>query len=144
MFTGYRIIRSSIAGIMDEADEKLLTKLVKLAHTNRRENWIDLHNLRVIKYGSKLHVDCHLTVPWYLNVHEAHLEIEELVSLIRKEFGETVEFFVHSDGCLDFQCSICIKSNCNVRQKVFEQRIEWSVENVLSNEKHRLNEEKRN
>ena len=144
MYTGYRIIRSSIAGIMDEADEKLLRKLVRLADTHRRENWIDLHNLRVIKYGSKLHVDCHLTVPWYLNVHEAHIEIEELVSLIRKEFGETVEFFVHSDGCLDFQCSICIKSNCNVRQKVFEQRIEWTAVNVLSNQKHRLNEEKRN
>ena len=138
LFTGYSIIRSSIGGIMDEADEKLLTRLVALLDAHRRENWIDLHNLRVIKYGSKLHVDCHLTVPWYLNVHEAHLEIEELVTLIRKEFGNTVEFFVHSDGCLDFQCSLCFKQNCNVRQKHFEKRIPWTLENVLSNKKHML------
>ncbi|HUR10011.1 MAG TPA: cation diffusion facilitator family transporter [Flavitalea sp.] len=138
LYTGYRIVRSSIAGIMDEADEKLIAKLVKLADKQRRENWIDLHNLRVIKYGSKLHIDCHLTVPWYLNVHEAHLEIEELVWLIRKEFGDAVEFFVHSDGCLDFQCSLCFKTNCNVRQKIFEKRIAWSAENVVSNKKHRL------
>lgn len=138
LYTGYTIIRSSIAGIMDEADEKLLTRLVAVVDAHRRENWIDVHNLRVIKYGSKLHVDCHLTVPWYLNVHEAHLEIEELVTLIRKEFGDTVEFFVHSDGCLDFQCSLCFKQNCNVRQKHFEKRIPWTLENVLSNKKHRL------
>ena len=31
-----------------------------------------LHNLRVIKYGSTLHIDCHLTLPWYLNISEAH------------------------------------------------------------------------
>ena len=63
MYTGYRIIRRSIAGIMDEADEKLLTELVNLLNNNRQENWVDMHNLRVIKYGSVLHIDCHLTVP---------------------------------------------------------------------------------
>ena len=72
MFTGYKIVRTSIAGIMDEADETLIKKMVALLNANRRENWIDLHNLRIIQYGSGLHVDCHLTVPWYLNVHEAH------------------------------------------------------------------------
>jgi len=71
IYTGYKILRSSIAGIMDEADLDLLKKMVEILNKNRRENWIDLHNLRVIKYGGQLHVDCHLTVPWYLNVREA-------------------------------------------------------------------------
>jgi divalent metal cation (Fe/Co/Zn/Cd) transporter len=57
---------------MDEADIELLKKIVDLLNKNKRENWVDLHNLRVIKYGSILHIDCHLTVPWYLNVNEAH------------------------------------------------------------------------
>ena len=67
----------------------------------------DLHNLRLIKYGGQLHIDCHMTVPWYLNVHEAHAEIDALIALIKKEFGDAIEFFVHSDGCLDFSCPIC-------------------------------------
>src|SRR6266536_1993526 len=116
MFTGYRILRHSIAGIMDEADMKLLSRMVQLLNTNRRENWVDLHNLRVIKYGSVLHVDCHLTVPWYLNVKEAHVEIDALAQLIRREFGESLELFVHTDGCLYSQCPICIKTDCPVRQ----------------------------
>jgi cation diffusion facilitator family transporter len=139
IYTGYKIIRSSIAGIMDEADTALLGKLIQVLNNNRKENWIDLHNLRVIKYGGQLHVDCHLTVPWYLNVHEAHKEIDALTALIKKEMGEAVEFFVHSDGCLDFSCSICTKQDCTVRQKVFEQKVDWTIENILSDKKHRLN-----
>ncbi len=52
IFTGYKIVRSSVAGIMDEADEVILKKLVALLNINRKENWIDLHNLRIIKYGA--------------------------------------------------------------------------------------------
>jgi cation diffusion facilitator family transporter len=63
--TGYRILRSSVAGIMDEYDRELLVKMVGTLNHNRRNNWIDLHNLRIIKYGNVLHLDCHLTVPWY-------------------------------------------------------------------------------
>lgn len=138
MFTGYTIVRRSIAGIMDEADTKLLTKMVQVLDSNRRENWIDLHNLRVIKYGSVLHMDCHLTVPWYLNVHEAHREIDALAELVRKNFGESLELFVHSDGCLPFSCLICNKTNCTERKNNFEQRITWTLENISQNKKHEL------
>ena len=101
---------------------------------------MDLHNLRVIKYGSILHVDCHLTVPWYLNIHEGHREIDVLSQLIRKEFGESLELFVHSDGCLPFQCHICNKQDCPVRQHNFEKRVIWTLENISQNKKHRLSE----
>jgi cation diffusion facilitator family transporter len=136
IFTGYKILRRSIAGIMDEADVKLLDELVAILNNNRRENWVDLHNLRVIKYGSVLHIDCHLTVPWYLNVHEAHKEIDILGALIKEKFGESVELFVHSDGCLPFQCHICNKHDCPVRQQEFEKRIVWTWENVSQDKKH--------
>jgi cation diffusion facilitator family transporter len=136
LYTGYRILRSSIAGIMDEADMKLLQDLVTYINAHRRDNWIDLHNLRVIKYGGLLHVDCHLTVPWYLNVLEAHNEVDALTALIRSKFGEAMEFFVHTDACMDFSCRICSKESCTVRKHAFEERIEWSLSNVISDQKH--------
>ena len=138
IYTGYKIIRSSVAGIMDEADIDLLKQMVTLLNKHRRTNWIDLHNLRVIKYGGVLHIDCHLTVPWFLNINEAHLEIDELISLIRNHYSETVEFFVHTDGCLEFSCSLCNKSDCPVRRRPFEKQVEWTLQNVLSNKKHQL------
>jgi cation diffusion facilitator family transporter len=138
LYTGYKIIRSSLAGIMDEIDTELLSKLVIVLNNNRRDNWIDLHNLRVIKYGGQLHIDCHMTVPWYLNVHEAHAEIDALIALIKKESGDAIEFFVHTDGCLDFSCHICSKQDCHVRKHPFEKRIEWTLQNIISNKKHGL------
>ena len=138
MYTGYKILRRSIAGIMDEADVELLKKIVDLLNKNKRENWVDLHNLRVIKYGSILHIDCHLTVPWFLNVQEAHIEVDALSNLVRQEFGESVELFVHVDGCLPFSCKVCNKQNCNERKHNFEKRIDWTLENVLQNQKHHV------
>lgn len=136
IYTGYTIVRPSIAGIMDEADKTLLNDIVACLNKNRRENWIDIHNMRIIKYGSTLHCDCHLTVPWYLNVREAHAEIEALGALIKNEFGEAVELFVHSDGCQEYSCRICSKQNCMVRLHPFEKRITWTIENISHDAKH--------
>lgn len=138
IYNGYKIIRSSLAGIMDEADTELLNKFIAVLNEKKQENWIDLHNLRVIKYGSLLHVDCHFTVPWYLNVYEAHNEIDALASLIQQEFGDRIELFVHTDGCLPFSCSICSKTDCTVRQHPFQHKVEWTMENLVSNKKHQL------
>ena len=138
IITGYKIVRKSLDGIMDEADMNLLSQMVTVLNKMRRDDWIDMHNLRVIKYGNVLHVDCHLTVPWYLNVHQAHDEIDHLAGHIRKDFGESLELFVHSDGCLYFQCHICRKKDCPVRQHDFKQEVVWSVDNLLQNKKHGL------
>ncbi|HLF46606.1 MAG TPA: cation diffusion facilitator family transporter, partial [Chitinophagaceae bacterium] len=137
-YTGYKILRKSIAGIMDEADIELLGKMVQVLNINRRENWVDLHNLRVIKYGSLIHLDCHLTVPWFLNIHEAHREVDALSLLIRKEFGDAIELFVHTDGCLPFSCKICNKKNCSERKHNFEKQINWTKETILQNQKHHI------
>jgi cation diffusion facilitator family transporter len=138
IYNGYSIIRRSLAGIMDEADSKLLERFIVLLNKNRREQWIDLHNLRVIQYGALLHIDCHLTVPWYLNVHEAHREIDELASMIEKELDDSIELFVHTDGCMPFSCTVCSIADCTVRQQAMVSRPEWTLQNILSNEKHRL------
>lgn len=138
LYNGYQIVRKSVAGIMDEADEKLLQKMVHLLNENRQEKWVDLHNFRVMKYGAVLHIDCHLTVPWYLNVREAHAEIDKLVLLIKHEFGDAVEVFVHTDACMEFSCPICQVKNCPVRLHPFQKLVTWKMENIISNEKHSL------
>ncbi len=135
-YTGYKIIRSSVAGIMDEADENLLKEMIATLNENRRINWVDLHNLRIIKYGALLHLDAHLTVPWYFNVYEAHNEIDELTELLRKNYGDSLEIFVHSDACMEFSCAICIKDDCKVRQNPLLKKIEWSKDNISTNIKH--------
>ena len=138
LVTGYRIVRKSIAGIMDEADEKLLRDMIEHLQRNRRPAWIDLHNLRVIKYGSVLHVDCHLSVPWYFNVRESHGEVDLLEKTIHEFCGRQVELFVHTDACKDFSCNICSIENCPERKAPLKQILEWTFDNVRENQRHRL------
>ncbi|MEO5603399.1 MAG: cation diffusion facilitator family transporter [Cyclobacteriaceae bacterium] len=137
-YSGFKIVRTSVAGIMDERDNDLLRKMIVILDKNRSKNWVDIHNIRIIKYGSTLHLDSHLTVPWYLNVHEAHEEIDKLGHIIRKEFGDSIELFVHSDGCLPISCPICIKDDCPVRHHAFQRRIQWTVQNMERDQKHQI------
>ncbi len=138
IYNGYQIIRASLAGIMDEADLALLEEVIAELNKQRNVNWVDLHNLRVIKYGSLMHIDCHLTVPWYLNVNEAHQVVEDFTTLIRNKFGASIEFFVHTDGCMPYSCPICSVENCKERKTPFEKKLNWTIENVLSDLKHQL------
>lgn len=136
IWTGYRILRRSVAGIMDEADRELLDDLVKFLQEHRQKNWVDIHQLRIIKYGSVLHIDCHLTVPWYFNVLEAHQEVTALEETIDSLFGNRVELSVHTDGCRPSACPICTKSDCSRRQAPFDEALVWSLDIALSHLRH--------
>lgn len=138
IYDGYMIVRQSLAGIMDEADMELLEEVIAEINLSRNAKWIDLHNLRVIKYGVLLHIDCHLTVPWYYNVNEAHEAVDDFTRLIKNKFGDTVEFYIHTDGCMPFSCPICTIENCAKRRTPFEKKLDWNLENVLKDSKHQL------
>jgi cation diffusion facilitator family transporter len=59
-FSGYKLIRRSVGGLMDEADFELVDNIITILNDKRKEEWIDVHNLRAQKYGAELHIDCHL------------------------------------------------------------------------------------
>src|SRR5690606_20022753 len=47
LFSGYKLLRKSIGGLMDESDTELLDRVVSVLQRNRQDAWIDVHNLRV-------------------------------------------------------------------------------------------------
>ena len=131
IYNGYKIIRKSLAGIMDEADMDLLKDIVVLLNNNRKENWIDLHNLRVIKFGPVLHIDCHLTVPWYMNVHQAHDEIDALTDLIKMRMATASNFLYIPTDASTFRAAFAAKKIA-MRKHPFEQKVEWTLLIILS------------
>jgi cation diffusion facilitator family transporter len=137
--TGYKVLRKSLAGIMDEADLALLKEVIDILKADRRPQWIDLHNMRAIQYGQVLHLDVHLTLPWYWTVKQADREIHELERLIAEHFQGKVELFIHIDSCMPFSCQICNVQPCAERQAPFAGQLEWTLENILANEKHGKN-----
>jgi cation diffusion facilitator family transporter len=74
IFMGARLIRQSLKGVMDEADDEILGELISTINKIRKDKWIDIHNMRMIQYGKTLHIDCHMTLPWYISLDEAHEE----------------------------------------------------------------------
>lgn len=137
MFTGFQLVRRSVAGIMDEADYQLIDEMVATLHRNRRDCWIDVHNFRVIKYGPTLHIDCHMTVPWYFDTRHSHSEVKNFEDLLKAHSTVPVEFFIHVDPCdPPRNCRICQMKGCPERQAPTEVQVEWTLENIMKNAQH--------
>ncbi len=137
-YMGYTLLKESVTNLLDEADVEKLNMVIEMLNKNRREKWIDMHNLRVLKYGSHLHVDAHITLPWYDKLEDSHTEVSLVENLIKRQLGDELEFFIHADPCLPASCPICVVQNCPVRKSEFVKRLDWTLENLLPNEKHRL------
>ncbi|NSL86650.1 cation diffusion facilitator family transporter [Chitinophaga solisilvae] len=134
---GYQLMRTSISGLMDETDMKVVDRLIEILSAHRVPNWIDIHNTRVQQYGNNYHIDCHITMPYYLELSEAHDEMKRVEVLVNKEFkGHEVEFFIHMDPCIPACCHYCLKATCPVRSHPFTGEIVWTRDNVLPNRKH--------
>lgn len=136
IFVGYKIVRKSLRGIMDEQDPELLNNIIQLLEQNRKTEWIDIHNMKIQQFGSSLHIDAHITLPYYYSLREAHQEMENVIILLAKNTKRTVEFNFHMDDCKTISCPVCQIMNCPVRELPFEKRIKWTPENVTSIEKH--------
>jgi cation diffusion facilitator family transporter len=136
LFTGYKLIRRSVAGLMDETDFIIVSDVVKLLGEKRREEWIDIHNLRAQKYGNELHIDCHLTLPNYFDLNKVHEEVKQVEWLINSEAGIQTELFIHTDPCLPYCCHYCSMPNCPIRSEAKREEIAWTMEKVMRNKKH--------
>jgi cation diffusion facilitator family transporter len=135
---GYLVAKESYSGVMDTADKPLLSKIAGILNKKRKDNWIDIHNLRVIKYGANFHIDCHLTLPWYINVEESHQEVNYLEKELAQTLKGNTEVFIHVDPCVPNSCSICQIKNCEVRKHETKKKLIWTTENLLQNNKHFL------
>ncbi|RFZ84975.1 cation transporter [Mucilaginibacter terrenus] len=136
LFTGYKLIRRSVAGLMDETDFGIVSDVVKVLGEQRRDEWIDIHNLRAQKYGNELHIDCHLTLPNYFDLNRVHEEVKLVDKMVNREAGITTEFFIHTDPCLPYCCHYCSMPNCPIRSEPKREEIEWTMDKVMRNKKH--------
>lgn len=136
IFVGYKIVRKSLSGIMDEQDPDLLNQIIRVLEENRRTEWIDVHNMKIQQFGANLHIDAHITLPWYYSLRDAHNEMEKMIIVLAKNTKRSVEFNFHMDDCKPVSCSVCQIKDCPVREKEFVKRVQWTPENVTSVDKH--------
>ncbi|ASK31500.1 cation diffusion facilitator family transporter [Chryseobacterium sp. T16E-39] len=136
IFVGYKIIRKSLSGIMDEQDPEILVQIVHILENNRKDEWIDVHNMKIQQFGASLHIDAHITLPWYYSLRDAHKEMENVIILLAKNIKRTIEFNFHMDDCKTISCPVCQIKDCPVRERDFIKRVEWTSENITLEVKH--------
>jgi len=136
LYNGYKLTRTSVGGLMDESNTQLVKTIVEVLQNSRQDSWIDVHNLRAQQYGADLHIDCHITLPYYYDLNRVHTEISGIDKLLNGTGEHDTELFIHADPCLPECCNYCKIPNCPVRQHAFEGEIMWTVENATKNKKH--------
>ncbi|EHQ30144.1 cation diffusion facilitator family transporter [Mucilaginibacter paludis] len=136
IFTGYKLTRRAIAGLMDEADFKIVEHVIAILNAKRKVEWIDVHNLRAQKYGNELHIDCHMTLPNYFDLNRVHHEVQLVDVLINQEASIKTELFIHTDPCIPACCHYCSMPDCPIRSEPKSKDIEWTMDNVTRNKKH--------
>jgi len=134
-FEGYKLVRRSVGGLMDETDFEVVERIVKVLDEKRRDEWIDIHNFRAQKYGIELHIDCHLTLPNYFDLTKVHDEVKMVDELINNEVTKT-ELFIHTDPCVPQCCHYCSMPNCPIRSEAKREHIVWTLDKVIRNKKH--------
>lgn len=136
LYQGYKLLRQSVGGLMDESDVQLVKDVVDVLQQHRKDPWIDIHNLRLQRYGANLHLDCHVTLPNYFDLNKVHEEVSEIDKLINEKVGLKTEFFIHADHCLPQCCHYCNVKNCPIRSSEKTIDMIWDVELVTRNLKH--------
>ncbi len=136
LYNGYKLTRKSVGGLMDESNIELVEEVVDVLQEHRQQSWIDVHNLRAQQYGADLHIDCHVTLPYYFDLNKVHNEISNIDKLINNAVSRKTELFIHADPCLPACCHYCKMENCAVRTEAFKGEIKWNMENVTKNQKH--------
>jgi cation diffusion facilitator family transporter len=136
IYNGWSLLRQSVGHLLDEVDSPTIDRVVGLLTTRRQRTWIDVHNLRVQKYGADLHIDCHLTLPYYWDLQKTHEEVHRFEETLQAGFSSEVEIFVHADPCLSACCHYCRVEDCPVRAHAFVRDVSWTSENLPLNQKH--------
>ncbi len=127
LVSGYRLMRVSVGGLMDESDQQTLQRVVAIINNHRTPEWINVHHLRVMRSGQLHHVDFHLTIPYYWNVQQAHAFHGNVEAHLAAGLNQQASVLIHLDPCLPTCCTMCSIAMCRVRSAPFVAAPTWDV-----------------
>jgi len=130
IYAGYKLIRESVGGLMNEANQDILNKIAGILTKNKRNYWIDIHELRYWQSGDRIFLDFHLILPYYFNIQQTHREENEIEDIIKKEF-EGSQLKIHFDYCVQEVCKFCNYADCTVRSFPKDSNFDLDVKKMI-------------
>lgn len=130
LVTGYKLVRQSVGGLMKETDLEILKKIADILINNKKDYWIDLHELRYWQSGDQIFLDFHLILPYYFTIQKAHEEEKEIERIFLEEFPN-LDIMIHFDYCKPPDvCKYCNYQVCDVRKDDFKLNFNWDIEKL--------------
>lgn len=130
-YSGYKIVRRSTAALIDETDPHTLDHLTETFNRKRRSGVIDIHMTKVIRGGRFHHVDCHVVIPEFWSVAEAHPFTKDFERDVISIYEGDGEINFHIDPCYREFCIVCDVASCPVRQQPFVDLKPFTKESII-------------
>jgi len=121
-YSGAKILIRSGNALLDAHDDETMKGIAKLFEKHYEPGVIDIHYTRVIRSGPFHHIDCHLVIPEFWSVAEAHDFSERYEDNIVNDYPIQAEFHFHLDPCRQNYCSQCEIIHCPIRKEEFNKR----------------------
>jgi cation diffusion facilitator family transporter len=90
LWSGLRLIRESVGGLMDEAVQPRVMASIHKAIADQGEGALEAHDLRTRVAGSATFIEFHLVVPESMSVGAAHVICDRIEAGIRDETGNAI------------------------------------------------------
>ena len=127
IFTGYKLMRESVGGLMLETNPGMLKKISDKLISMKKEYWIDIHELRYWQSGDRTFIDFHLILPYYFTIEQSHKEEKMIDEELENAFPNS-QIKIHFDYCVPELCKFCGYDICKVRTEERKINFEWNVE----------------
>jgi len=121
--TGFKILVRSGNVLLDGHDKETLQLIAEIFEKNYTPGVIHIHYTRVIRSGNFHHIDCHMVIPEFWSVAEAHNFSEHYDSSFVSKYPVDAELRIHLDPCRRVYCENCEVKDCPIREHTFIKRI---------------------
>ena len=99
LWSGWRLVRESVGGLMDEAVEPGLLARIRTAVSDNGDGAIEAHDLRTRHAGRLTFIEFHLVVPGAMSVDAAHAICDRIEGALKTEIdGATITIHVEPEG----------------------------------------------
>jgi cation diffusion facilitator family transporter len=115
--TGFKLVRTSSAALLDAEDPELVHRLVEVINRVRPKDVVAIHEMRTLRSGRYTHVDIHMVIPEFYGIGRGHELGDSFAQAVLKEAALEGELHTHVDPCMRAFCSQCEVEDCPVRQK---------------------------
>lgn len=131
-YTGYKLVRESLGGLLDEENGEIIRAILGLIGSDRPAGIIQVHHLRVMRAGYYHHIDAHAVVPEYWDVREAHSYTDAFEDALMQQYPYEGELHLHLDPCRRAYCRYCDVTECPIRKEPFERKREIDFDELTS------------